>query len=52
VVSTFFASKISVQPDEQVSNVLFALLLSVVAIWMLVSIRHEGPEPCLPSDDG
>jgi uncharacterized protein len=44
VVSSFLASKISVGLDEQTSNVLFAVLLTVVAVRMLVKERR-GPAP-------
>lgn len=40
VVSSYLASKISVGLDEQTSNVLFAVLLSVVAIRMLLKERR------------
>jgi uncharacterized protein len=47
VVSAFLASKVSVGLDEQTSNMLFALLLSIVAVRMLVRTRQVPvvPEP-------
>jgi len=41
VVSSFAASKISVGLDERTSNVLFALLLAVVAVRMVVQLRRS-----------
>jgi uncharacterized membrane protein YfcA len=42
VVSAFAASKISVNLDEQLSNVLFAALLTIVAIRMFLTTRREA----------
>lgn len=43
LVSSYLASKISVGLDEQTSNILFAILLTVVAIRMLVRSRRHQP---------
>jgi uncharacterized protein len=46
VVSSFLASKISVGLDEQTSNILFAALLSFVAVRMIVkTLRAPATEP-------
>jgi uncharacterized membrane protein YfcA len=46
VVSSFLASKISVGLDEQVSNVLFAALLTVVAVRIILkSLKAPATEP-------
>jgi uncharacterized membrane protein YfcA len=46
VVSSFLASKISVGLDEQTSNILFAALLTFVAVRMIVrSLKAPAPEP-------
>lgn len=42
VVSSYLASKISVGLDEQTSNVLFAVLLAVVAVRMLLRERRAA----------
>ena len=42
VVSAFAASRISIGMSEALSNVLFAVLLLVVAARMLVSLRNEA----------
>jgi uncharacterized membrane protein YfcA len=41
VLSAFLASKISIGLDETVSNVLFAVLLTVVAVRMLLQLERE-----------
>jgi uncharacterized protein len=44
IVSAYFATRISVGLDEQLSNRLFAALIVVVAVRMIITTRRAGPD--------
>jgi hypothetical protein len=52
VVSAYLASKVSVGMSETTSNVLFALLLLVVAIRMVWQLVHPAPTPVATAAEG